>query len=128
MFIVITYDINDDKKRTRLHKTLRRYGEAVQYSVFECIIDEAQFDEMRREIARLLGDEAQGVRLRSLRRVPPSDGNDGLCHDDFDQAVLYYLSRSQLETFSREQSQNQQALLSTFTRRLSKPTGKEQFG
>ena len=54
MFIVVAYDISDDKTRTRLHKTLRRFGERVQFSVFECILTYELFEEMRREVAAVL--------------------------------------------------------------------------
>jgi CRISPR-associated protein Cas2 len=51
MFVVVTYDISDDKTRTRLHKTLRRFGERVQFSVFECILTSEMFEQMCREVA-----------------------------------------------------------------------------
>ncbi|MFY9556705.1 MAG: CRISPR-associated endonuclease Cas2 [Blastocatellia bacterium] len=54
MFIVVAYDISDDKTRTRLHKTLRRFGERVQFSVFECILTSEMFEQMRGEVAAAL--------------------------------------------------------------------------
>lgn len=33
--IIISYDISDDKKRTRFSKYLSRFGHRIQYSVFE---------------------------------------------------------------------------------------------
>ena len=54
MFIVVTYDVSDDKRRTLLHKTLRRFGDRVQFSVFECVITERLFDEMRRAVAEVV--------------------------------------------------------------------------
>lgn len=33
--ILISYDISDDKLRTKFSKYLRRYGHRIQYSVFE---------------------------------------------------------------------------------------------
>ena len=33
--IVISYDISDDKLRTRFSKYLEKYGQRIQYSVFE---------------------------------------------------------------------------------------------
>ena len=33
--IVISYDISDDKKRTRFSKYLTKFGHRIQYSVFE---------------------------------------------------------------------------------------------
>lgn len=59
MFIVVSYDISDDKRRTRLHKALKRFGEPVQLSVFECLIDEGKFAEMRKAVAEIVveGDD-----------------------------------------------------------------------
>ena len=54
MLIVVAYDISDDKTRTRLHTTLRRFGERVQFSVFECILTAQLFEQMRREVALAL--------------------------------------------------------------------------
>ncbi len=54
MLIVIAYDISDDKTRTKLHKTLRRYGERVQFSVFECILTPELFQKLCGEIAATL--------------------------------------------------------------------------
>jgi CRISPR-associated protein Cas2 len=33
---LVTYDIADDDRRTQVYKTLRGYGEHLQYSVFRC--------------------------------------------------------------------------------------------
>ncbi len=66
MFIVVIYDIADDKLRTRLHKTLRRFGEAVQFSVFECILTAAQFAELRAAVQRVLGEEQHGIRYYDI--------------------------------------------------------------
>lgn len=67
MFVVVPYDISDDDLRDRLRKTLRRFGDAVQYSVFECVITEAQFHELRAAVARVLeGSEETGVRYYVL--------------------------------------------------------------
>jgi CRISPR-associated protein Cas2 len=66
MFIVVAYDIADDKRRNRLHKTLMRFGEPVQFSVFECILTESQFDQMRREVARVVEVPDNNVRFYEL--------------------------------------------------------------
>nr|WP_255372204.1 CRISPR-associated endonuclease Cas2 [Chlorobium sp. KB01] len=34
-FILVTYDIENDRRRTKIHKVLEGFGIAVQYSVFE---------------------------------------------------------------------------------------------
>jgi len=38
--IVVAYDIIDDKRRNRVAKTMEDYGTRVQYSVFECVLEE----------------------------------------------------------------------------------------
>ncbi|HJT59212.1 MAG TPA: CRISPR-associated endonuclease Cas2, partial [Ktedonobacteraceae bacterium] len=35
---VIAYDIPDDRRRTRIHKTLLGFGKWTQYSLFECFL------------------------------------------------------------------------------------------
>jgi CRISPR-associated protein Cas2 len=64
--IVIMYDISDNRTRTRLFKLLKRYGEPVQLSIFEAIISEAQFAEMRGEVTRLIGSDAGRVRYYEI--------------------------------------------------------------
>ena len=49
MYVIVTYDIEDDKKRTKIHKTLHDFGGTrVQKSVFECEIEEKQFKRLKR--------------------------------------------------------------------------------
>jgi CRISPR-associated protein Cas2 len=60
MFIVVAYDISDDKMRTRLHATLQRFGERVQFSVFECILTHEMFEQMCSEVASVLEHEELG--------------------------------------------------------------------
>ena len=42
MYFVVSYDISDDKRRTKIHNTLKSYGQRVQYSVFECDLTDTQ--------------------------------------------------------------------------------------
>ena len=64
--IVIMYDISDDRTRTKLFKLLKRYGEPVQLSIFEAIISEEQFAQLRGEVARLIGSDAGQVRYYEI--------------------------------------------------------------
>jgi CRISPR-associated protein Cas2 len=50
MYVVISYDISDDRKRNNVAHVLKDYGKRVQYSVFECRIDAKTLEEL---IARL---------------------------------------------------------------------------
>ena len=62
-FIVVAYDISEDKRRGRLHKKLKTFGLAVQYSVFECLLTPEQFDKMKQAVAEHIKPKA-GDRVR----------------------------------------------------------------
>ena len=57
MFHVVSYDIPDDRRRTAIAKTLLDYGSRVQYSTFECILDEKLLDEMIKRLSRIVSEE-----------------------------------------------------------------------
>lgn len=54
MFVVISYDIEHDGRRNRLHKTLKNFGTRVQYSVFEAILDDKQFVRMKEAVKKVI--------------------------------------------------------------------------
>ncbi len=66
MFIVVAYDIPDDKRRTRVMKILEGYGYRVQKSVFECEVTPQLYEKMRSRIARAIRAEEDTVRYYSL--------------------------------------------------------------
>ena len=66
MFVVVAYDVVDDRKRTRLAKTLSDYGRRVQKSVFECEVDDRQYVKMRERIEREVDPEEDSVRYYLL--------------------------------------------------------------
>ncbi|MEL7316925.1 MAG: CRISPR-associated endonuclease Cas2, partial [Cyanobacteria bacterium J06559_3] len=47
MHVVITYDISEDKRRTKIHKILSSYGQWMQYIVFECNLTTTQNAKLR---------------------------------------------------------------------------------
>lgn len=47
MHVVVCYDISENKRRTRIHKILKSYGEWMQFSVFECDLTEMQYARLR---------------------------------------------------------------------------------
>ena len=48
---LIAYDIRDNKRRSRLHKLLSGYGQAVQKSVFLCHLPPAQARRLTADLA-----------------------------------------------------------------------------
>jgi CRISPR-associated protein Cas2 len=53
---LISYDISDDKARQRVYNILKDYGKRVQYSVFECHLDERQYQLLRTCLLEKLDD------------------------------------------------------------------------
>lgn len=53
MYIAISYDIPEDKRRTKIHKILKSYGQWMQYSVFECNLTETQYAKLRSRLNKL---------------------------------------------------------------------------
>lgn len=51
---LLTYDVSDDKRRTRLYKTLLGAGDHVQYSVFLCDLNDAELADLRGRVRPLL--------------------------------------------------------------------------
>lgn len=66
MFVVVCYDVVDDRKRQRLAKLMTSYGERVQKSVFECLLDDRKYLKMKEEIGRIIDWEQDSVRYYTL--------------------------------------------------------------
>lgn len=64
-FVVVVYDVSNTKRRTKLHNRLKDFGTPVQYSVFECLLDTAQMQAMKKAVRRIIK-----VRLDSVRYYP----------------------------------------------------------
>lgn len=65
-FILVAYDISDDKRRTKLHNALLNYGTPVQYSVFECLLEADEETQMRRAVKRIIRPRKDHVRYYRL--------------------------------------------------------------
>ena len=53
MLVVVVYDIPDDRRRLKVFNLLESYGRRVQYSVFECFLNEKQLKQMYGSIKKL---------------------------------------------------------------------------
>lgn len=49
-FIVVAYDISDDKRRGNVVKILEKAGSRVNYSVFECFLTDARYKRLQEDI------------------------------------------------------------------------------
>jgi CRISPR-associated protein Cas2 len=66
MFYSICYDVRDDRRRTRLFKILKDFGDAVQFSVFEANLEPGQLEQLLKRSADVLNDEEDSLRLYPL--------------------------------------------------------------
>jgi CRISPR-associated protein Cas2 len=66
MFTIISYDVVNDKQRTRVMQLLKGYGTRVQYSVFECYLNKEEFAKLGRELRKLIDPTADSVRCYRL--------------------------------------------------------------
>jgi len=65
-FYVVVYDISNDRRRVRLHKRLQDYGSPVQFSVFECLLEEERHQAMLKMIRRTIKPTKDQVRIYFL--------------------------------------------------------------
>ncbi|MBN2568244.1 MAG: CRISPR-associated endonuclease Cas2 [Deltaproteobacteria bacterium] len=66
MFFLVSYDIPDNARRNRVSKTLLDFGTRVQYSVFECILDDALRAEMEGRLRRIIDEDEDSIRVYSV--------------------------------------------------------------
>lgn len=71
MLVLITYDVNteDAKGRSRLRKVAKQcvnYGQRVQNSVFECMLDTAQCKMLKANLLKLIDEEKDSLRFYYL--------------------------------------------------------------
>ncbi len=65
-FLVVSYDISNDKRRLKVMKTLQDYGARVQYSVFECRLESAQLDRLKRRLQPHVREKQDSIRFYFL--------------------------------------------------------------
>ena len=63
MYVVVSYDIEDDKRRNRIHRILKNFGQWVQYSVFECDLSRAHYLMLRHRLDDYV-QKTQGDNMR----------------------------------------------------------------
>ena len=87
MMVLVTYDVNTEsaagrKRLRRVAKQCKSWGQRVQKSVFECLVDPAQWAELRRRLVTEMNDQEDSIRFYFLgatwrRKVE----HHGLQHD-----------------------------------------------
>ena len=71
MLILITYDVNTEtpQGRRRLNKIAKKcvkFGQRVQNSVFECLLDHAQYKNLESELIMMMDMQKDSLRFYNL--------------------------------------------------------------
>ena len=71
MFVIVSYDVatSDDTGQRRLRRVARAckdFGQRVQYSVFECIVDPAQWAVLKERLISEIDPEKDSLRFYYL--------------------------------------------------------------
>lgn len=69
--ILVCYDIRDDKRLRKVHRTMRDFGDHLQYSVFECQFTATDLAKCRAALADLIHHTEDQVLFVDLG---PSEG------------------------------------------------------
>lgn len=84
LYLVIAYDTPDDRRRARLAKLLKAFGERRQYSVFEARLTQEQWAQLKGKLEALVNKEEDVLAVYFL---PPEAvgrtwriGHEGLKH------------------------------------------------
>ncbi len=93
MLILITYDVSTEtlqgqKRLAKVAKKCESYGQRVQNSVFECILDWSQYVKLQNELKSIINESEDSLRFYNLgskyetkiiqigkRPLIPIDGN-----------------------------------------------------
>jgi CRISPR-associated protein Cas2 len=65
-FYVVAYDIPDDRRRTKIHKTLSGFGQWTQFSLFECHLTDKQYLQLRQRLDQHLKPDEDSLRFYAL--------------------------------------------------------------
>jgi CRISPR-associated protein Cas2 len=66
---VVSYDIRDQKRLQRIHKTMMGFGEPLHYSVFRCDLTRKGREEMAEAIMSLIEKDADRVMIIDMGPV-----------------------------------------------------------
>jgi CRISPR-associated protein Cas2 len=92
MKYVITYDISNDKRRTKLADLLGKYGCRVNYSVFEVEINQTKLDKLLLEIElkKLINKKYDSLRFYHLcQNCIPKSFDVGNRENPFEEQIMY---------------------------------------
>ena len=73
MFVLVTYDTPEEKRRKKFRKICKDYGTWVQYSVYECILTKKQLNKLRKELKSIICETEDSIRYYCLDKMREGD-------------------------------------------------------
>jgi len=72
MEVLVVYDVNTETRegRRRLRRVAKRceaFGQRVQYSVFECILDDKGYERLQHALKEIIDQDLDSLRIYRLR-------------------------------------------------------------
>jgi CRISPR-associated protein Cas2 len=71
---IVSYDISDPKRLRRVHRTMRGFGDPLQYSVFRCVLSPSERVLLLEALSEIIHHREDQVMLIHLG---PADGRAG---------------------------------------------------
>lgn len=75
---LVAYDIREDGRLRAVHKTMKAYGDPLQYSVFLCDLDPSERVHMKADLRTVMNEREDSVAIVELG---PADGRGLECFD-----------------------------------------------
>jgi len=70
MMVLVSYDVAQDdygtRRLRRVSKICQNFGQRVQYSVFECLVDPAQWISLKNQLMKQINEEYDSLRFYFL--------------------------------------------------------------
>ena len=71
MYVLVTYDVATDdaagaRRLRRVAKLCVEYGQRVQCSVFECLVDPAQYEMLKHRLSKIIDEEKDSLLFYNL--------------------------------------------------------------
>ncbi|MCD6255302.1 MAG: CRISPR-associated endonuclease Cas2 [Deltaproteobacteria bacterium] len=63
---IISYDIEDDKRRDTMRRFLSDYGYRVQKSVFECFLTKGMYEDVKKGIMAIMDKKKDRARIYTI--------------------------------------------------------------
>ncbi len=92
-FLLVSYDIREDARRTRVARQLQDYGQRVQFSVFECFLNKEEYSEMLNKVKKYIDMDKDNLRIYKIcgtccRRIESYGIGRGWREGDDEQIIV----------------------------------------